>query len=29
MAGSMRQRGKDSWHLRVHAGRDPLNGRKR
>jgi integrase len=29
MAGSMRQRGKDSWQLRVHAGRDPLNGRKR
>ena len=22
MAGSMRQRGNDSWHLRVHAGRD-------
>jgi integrase len=29
MAGSMRQRGTDSWQLRVHAGRDPLNGRKR
>ena len=29
MAGSMRQRGRDSWQLRVHAGRDPLNGRKR
>ena len=29
MAGSMRQRGKDSWQLRVHAGRDPLTGRKR
>ena len=26
MAGSMRQRG-DSRQLRVHAGRDPLNGR--
>ena len=29
MAGSMRQRGKDSWQLRVHAGRDPATGRKR
>src|SRR6202042_2976251 len=29
MAGSMRQRGKDSWQLRVHAGRDPSTGRKR
>jgi integrase len=28
MAGSMRQRGSDSWQLRVHAGRDPLTGRK-
>lgn len=29
MAGSMRQRGNDSWQLRVHAGRDPFTGRKR
>ena len=29
MAGSMRQRGEDSWQLRVHAGRDSLTGRKR
>jgi len=29
MAGSMRQRGNDSWQLRVHAGRDPSTGRKR
>ena len=29
MAGSMRQRGNDSWQLRVHAGRDPATGRKR
>ncbi len=29
MAGSMRQRGEESWQLRVHAGRDPLTGRKR
>ena len=29
MAGSMRQRGHDSWQLRVHAGRDPSTGRKR
>ena len=29
MAGSMRQRGSDSWQLRVHARRDPLTGRKR
>ena len=29
MAGSMRQRGDDSWQLRVHAGRDPATGRKR
>jgi integrase len=28
MAGSMRQRGSDSWQLRVHVGRDPLTGRK-
>ena len=29
MAGSMRQRGNDSWQLRVHAGRDASTGRKR
>jgi integrase len=29
MAGSIRQRGKDSWQLRVHLGRDPITGRKR
>jgi integrase len=29
MTGSMRQRGEDSWQLRVHVGRDPLTGRKR
>jgi integrase len=29
MAGSMRQRGEESWQLRVHAGRDRLTGRKR
>ncbi len=29
MAGSTRQPGKGSWQLRVHAGRDPLNGLKR
>jgi len=29
MAGSMRPRGKDTWQLRVHAGRDPRTGRKR
>jgi hypothetical protein len=29
MAGSVRQRGNDSWQLRVHAGRDPATGRKR
>lgn len=29
MAGSLRQRGDDSWQLRVFAGRDPLTGRKR
>lgn len=28
MAGSMRQRGKESWELRVHAGRDLETGRK-
>lgn len=28
MAGSMRQRGKQSWELRVHAGRDLDTGRK-
>ena len=29
MPGSMRQRGSESWQLRVHAGRDPRTGRKR
>ena len=29
MAGSLRQRGTDSWQLRVHAGRDPKTNRKR
>jgi integrase len=29
MPGSMRQRGEDSWQLRVHAGRDSITGRKR
>lgn len=29
MPGSMRQRGEDSWQLRVHAGRDPITSRKR
>lgn len=29
MAGSIRQRGKDSWHLRAYAGRDGFTGRKR
>ena len=29
MSGSIRQRGKDSWQLRVHAGRDSITGRKR
>lgn len=29
MAGSLRQRSKDSWHLRAYAGRDALTGRKR
>jgi integrase len=28
MAGSMRQRGENSWNLRVYAGRDPVTGRK-
>jgi integrase len=28
MAGSMRRRGKESWELRVHAGRDVDSGRK-
>jgi hypothetical protein len=28
MAGSMRRRGKESWELRVHAGRDLDTGRK-
>ncbi len=29
MAGSIRQRGEDSWHLRVYLGRDSITGRKR
>jgi integrase len=29
MSGSMRQRGEESWQLRVHAGRDPITNRKR
>jgi hypothetical protein len=29
MPGSMRQRGEESWQLRVHAGRDPITNRKR
>ncbi len=29
MAGSLRQRGEDSWELRVHAGRDETTGAKR
>src|SRR5437899_2585888 len=29
MTGSVRQRAPGSWELRVHAGRDPLTGRKR
>ena len=29
MSGSMRQRGEESWQLRVHAGRDAITGRKR
>lgn len=29
MAGSLRQRGSDSWQLRVHVGRDVETGRKR
>ncbi len=28
MQGSIRQRGQQSWELRVHAGRDALTGRK-
>jgi len=28
MPGSMRQRGENSWNLRVYAGRDPNTGRK-
>ncbi|HTU39995.1 MAG TPA: site-specific integrase [Acidimicrobiales bacterium] len=28
MPGSMRQRGENSWNLRVYAGRDPVTGRK-
>ena len=28
MAGSIRQRGENSWNLRVFAGRDPTTGRK-
>ena len=28
MPGSMRQRGEESWQLRVHAGRDSITGRK-
>lgn len=28
MAGSIRQRGTDSWELRVHAGRDDATGKK-
>ena len=28
MTGSLRQRGNDSWQLRVHAGRDPKTNRK-
>jgi hypothetical protein len=29
MPGSMRQRGEESWQLRVHVGRDPITRRKR
>jgi integrase len=29
MKGSLRQRGEQSWQLRVHAGRDPVSGRYR
>ena len=25
MAGSLRQRGEDTWQLRVHVGTDPIN----
>ena len=28
MPSSMRQRGEDSWQLRVHTGRDPITGHK-
>jgi hypothetical protein len=28
VAGSLRQRGRSSWELRVHAGRDELTGKK-
>jgi integrase len=28
MPGSMRQRGENSWNLRVYGGRDPVTGRK-
>ena len=28
MSGSMRQRGEESWQLRVHTGRDAITGRK-
>ena len=28
MPGSMRQRGENSWNLRVYAGRDAVTGRK-
>ncbi len=28
MPGSIRQRGENSWNLRVYAGRDPVTGRK-
>ena len=29
VSGSMRQRGEESWQLRVHAGREPITNRKR
>lgn len=29
MTGSMRQRGEETWQLRVHVGTDPISGRKR
>ena len=28
MAGSIRQRGKESWELRVFVGRDPVTDKK-